>query len=50
MSKDLWIFLTIWNGIGAFYWYYKYVQVVKLIADTEFLERALEYMKEWEDD
>ena len=49
MSKDMWMFLAFWNGAGAFYWYYRYTKVVRLIADPEFLIRALEVMEEWED-
>lgn len=50
MSKDAFIFLTVWNGALALYWYYRYTRVVTLIADPEFLKRALQIMKEWEED
>lgn len=50
MTNDGWIFLTIWNGGLSLYWYYRYVKVVKLVADPEFLRRALEIIEEWEED
>lgn len=49
MTNDGWIFLTIWNGGLSLYWYYRYVKVVKLVADPEFLRRALEIIEEWEE-
>lgn len=46
MSKDMWMFLAIWNGVATFYWYFKYRKAVIMFSDPKVLKKALEILKE----
>lgn len=50
MTKDMWMFLAIWNGVSSVYWYVKFKRAMIVFSDPVVLEKALQILKEWEKD
>lgn len=46
MSKDMWMFLAIWNGVSSVYWYMKFRRAMIMFADPRVLKKALEMLRE----